>query len=73
MAVSGFERILAREFRKASGAKRVKVDASEDEVIRIVADGRTYVMEVGSDDDEFVFAAADGTCVRFPFPDDLEA
>ena len=42
----------------------------DGEVIRIEADGRTYVMEVGSDDDEFVVVTRTGKCVRFPFPDD---
>ena len=66
-----FERILVREFTKASGASVVIADASDGEVIRVEADGRTYVMEVGSDDDEFVFTADDATSVRFPFPADL--
>ena len=63
------EATLARAFSRASGAKKVNVDITDDELISVVADGKRFEMEIGSDDDGFKLVARDGTTVCFPFRD----
>jgi hypothetical protein len=41
----------------------------EDETITVLADGETWIMEIGSDDDAFVFTC-DKRVVRVPFSND---
>lgn len=68
------EEIVAREFLQKTGAKHVTATYDSDsEIWTIVADGVTYTMEVGSDDDCFVFVASDGRHVEMPFSDEYLA
>lgn len=73
-------RILEREFRRQIKPKHVvRVSAAiAGECIYVIYDNVIYLMEIGSDDDEFVFEMVDGqpnagpfpVWVRFPIPDD---
>jgi hypothetical protein len=64
------EQIIARDFANVSGAKNVLVTYDvEDETITVVAYGETWLMQIGSDDDEFVFHCGDRT-VHVPFSKD---
>ena len=71
--------IIKREFEKASGLEVLNVVFTEDEQILVKTPGRTsmtqtqWTMEIGSDDDEFVFTAPKVQLdVRFPFPPDWD-
>jgi hypothetical protein len=44
----------------------INVTFTDDEMIVVSVDNKLWTMEVGSDDDEFVFTR-DGDVVRFPF------
>jgi hypothetical protein len=66
------EQIIEREFKNATGAQNVAVTIlSDDEIIRVVADGHVYLMHIGSDDDGFEFDGINSR-VTFPFPSDWE-
>jgi hypothetical protein len=70
--MNDIEQIIARDFANVTGANNVSVTV-EDETITVLADGDTWRMEIGSDDDEFVFHCADRT-VHVPFsPEYLNA
>ena len=69
--MTDIDHLIAQAFSKASGASVVVVRYPDDEVIEVDADGKTYRMEIGSDDDEYVFLAADGSVVRFDPPEEL--
>lgn len=66
------ESIIEREFKRARPASRqARARIIENgEVICVEADGVTYKMVVGSDDDQFSFQSADGEVVAFHFPTD---
>lgn len=62
--------ILKRDFEAASGMKVSRVGWPEDdESILVHANGKTYRMDIGSDDDDFIFAHGDHE-VTVPFSDD---
>jgi len=66
------QEIIQREFEAASGEAVLEVRFTEDEQIVVETDTDTYTMEIGSDDDGFVFVSGEpgrGT-IRFPFPPD---
>lgn len=73
-----YEFILMREFRKAAGiAPEVPMVVSFTEGEEIVVSVKTekgtdfYVMNIGSDDDEFYFRKLKSdTVILFPFPQD---
>lgn len=73
-----YEFIIMREFRKVAGiAPEVPmvVSFTEDEeiVVSVKIDGATdfYIMNIGSDDDEFYFRKLKSdTVLMFPFPQD---
>lgn len=63
-------KIITREFKKASGAKQVLVQIDlENERIEVTADGKKFVMEIGSDDDCFTFVRGKQV-ISFDFPKD---
>lgn len=67
-----FAEILEREFRKATNVEGdISVVFGEDETITISTLCSEYVMEIGSDDDDFCFENQDSDeVVRFPIPPD---
>ncbi len=64
--------IIKREFEKASGRFVRTVTFTQGEEIIVTTADVTYTMEIGSDDDEFVFTGErpDDPVVRFAYPDD---
>jgi len=63
---------LIRELRKIFPSNDVfeAWDDAEDEALFVSVDGRRFAMEVGSDDDQYVFLAEDGKdpqFIRIPF------
>ncbi len=45
---------------------QINVSFTDDETIVVEVDGCLWTMEIGSDDDEFVFTC-EGDAIRFPF------
>jgi hypothetical protein len=63
--------ILNREFKKKfPKAKNVETSFGDDETIHVKVDGKEYVMEIGSDDDNFDFKSKSGERVSFDYPED---
>jgi hypothetical protein len=75
--------ILAREFRKARGLpedRPLSIAFRADESIVILEDPSTilpgvlssnvWIMQIGSDDDDFTFYDNDGVECKFPIPED---
>ena len=68
--------VIKREFEKASNLTVTQVIFGEDETITVSTDSEgDFVMQIGSDDDEFKFAGVDQPddtdfIVSFPFPPD---
>lgn len=71
-----YETIVAREFRTALGLAPivpVTVVFTPDERIVVTINNHhqsVYVMQIGSDDDEFYFKSLGRNVVRFPMPAD---
>ena len=67
--------IIKREFEAASlGEYHVtQVEFTEDERIIVTCEGHApFVMEIGSDDSDFVFTNSAQRIVVFPFPPDWD-
>lgn len=65
--------IIKREFENASlGQYRVTgVEFREDETIVVTCEGHhPFTMEIGSDDDQFIFTSPAGRVVCFGYPTD---
>lgn len=58
--------ILKKDFERKSKLNVTEVWWTENEEILVTADGRSFIMYIGSDDDEFYFVGARRK-VRFPF------
>jgi len=68
-----YRRILAREFRKARGLPEhavLDIAFRTDESIVIAECGNFWIMQIGSDDDDFDFFDNEGVECRFPMPED---
>lgn len=63
---------LLRAFTDAAPVRGCKAFHSNDEKIIITdASGNLWVMQIGSDDDEFLFTRiGDGRCIAFDYPPD---
>jgi hypothetical protein len=48
---------------------RISITFTDDETIIVSVDGDLWIMQIGSDDDAFVFMR-DGDVIRFPFEED---
>jgi hypothetical protein len=60
---------IREQFAQRFPAARISVTVLDDETIVVSVDGDRWTMEIGSDDDEFVFTR-DGDEIRFPFEED---
>jgi uncharacterized protein YkuJ len=64
---------IQRQF-EAQGYVVESVTFTEEETIRVLTNhGRLYVMEIGSDDDEYRFFGPDNTVIRFDFQENNDA
>ena len=63
------EKIIAQDFARVTNASQVVVSFdTEEEVVSVTADGIAYMMQVGSDDNEFAFVnLPTGNTVHVPF------
>jgi len=56
------------QFEQRFPKARISVTFADDEMIVVSVNGVPWIMEIGSDDDEFVFSR-DGEVIAFPFED----
>jgi hypothetical protein len=71
--VQRLKNIITREFERASGKSVAQVvTTSDEEIVIICRGGCRYVMQIGSDDDQFMFVNyhQPERVVTFPFPAD---
>lgn len=66
------EKVIQTDFARASGKQVTDVVIDEEsEAIYVVADGKIWTCQIGSDDDEFHFVRSDlEEPVVFPFSDE---